>query len=330
MADTVLLTGVAGFIPSHIADVLLERGFRVIGVDDFSQGSQANLEIVKGNPHFEFCEGDIRDQTLMRSLVQRSGYVVHAAVRGLASSVQDPLIDLDVNTRATLALLRLSVERKVTRFVYTSSASVYGSPSRIPESERDCVGPLSPYAVSKLAGEQYSLVYHQMYGLPVVCLRYFNTYGPRQNVHSIYGGVVSIFIHRALSGQPLVVFGDGTQTRDFTYVGDIARATVDALTANNAEGAVFNLGSGAETSVTTLATEVLKLINPNSSGDAASSIVYDSRRLVDNVARRCADIRRAADLLGYNPQYSLREGLLKTIEWYRTQPDIHDRDLFKS
>ncbi|HXG95083.1 MAG TPA: NAD-dependent epimerase/dehydratase family protein [Blastocatellia bacterium] len=317
MAETVLLTGVAGFIPSHIADELIARGFNLIGVDDFSQGFRANIGHLASHPRFEFIEGDIRDEQLMQGLVERADYIVHAAVRGLASSVDEPMIDLDVNTRGTLILLRLAAERKIKRFVYCSSASVYGNASKVPESESDAVWPASPYAVSKLAGEQYALVYNRLYELPVVSLRYFNTYGPRQNVHSIYGGVVSIFIHRALAGEPLTIYGDGMQTRDFTYVADTARATADALTRDNIEGAVLNIGSGVETSVAQLAKAIIDLALGDSESAAASQIAYVRDRIVDNVARRCADIRRAAELLDYKPQFSLREGLIETIEWYR-------------
>ncbi len=317
MSETVLLTGVAGFIPSHVADVLIDRGFRVLGVDDFSQGFRANISHLKGHPRFEFHEGDVRDERLMEQLVARADCIVHAAVRGLASSVEEPMVDLDVNTRATLGLLRLAAKRKVRRFVYASSASVYGSPTKIPESESDCVGPMSPYAVSKLAAEQYCLVHHRVYGLPVVCLRYFNTYGPRQTPNSIYGGVVSIFIDRALAGKPLLVFGDGAQTRDFGYVADIARATGDAVTASGVEGVVLNLGSGVETSVTALAAEIISIVSGDPAVDPSSSIRYEARRIVDNVARRCADISRAGQLLDYRPLYALREGLRATIEWFR-------------
>jgi UDP-glucose 4-epimerase len=324
MSDTVLLTGAAGFIPSHIVDQLLDRGFRVIGVDDFSQGNPKNISHLATEKRFEFHEGDIRDDRLMRSLIARADYIVHGAVRGLASSVGDPMTDLDVNTAGTLRLLRLAVERKVKRFVYASSASVYGSPEKLPESERDCVGPLSPYAVSKLAGEQYCLVFHRLYGVPAVCLRYFNTYGARQTPHSIYGGVVSIFIDRAVARQPLSIFGDGTQTRDFTFVGDSARATADAMMAPGVDGAVLNIGSGVETSVKALAAEILGLVSETQADghrcDPDKSIVYESRRVVDNVARRCADISLATQMIGYVPRYDLREGLRETIKGLASNP----------
>jgi len=314
VAETVLLTGVAGFIPSHVAEHLLSDGYKVIGVDDMSNGKMENLRSFIDNVGMRFIREDIRDREFMLSLVKESDYIIHGAVRGVAKSVDDPFTDLDVNTTGTLGLLQLCLDSNVKKFIYLSSASVYGNPAKLPESEDDPLVPMSPYGVSKLAAERYCMVYHKIYGLPVVCLRYFNNYGPRQKPDSIYGGVVSIFISQVLNDETLTIYGDGQQTRDFTYISDTVDMTCSCLKRQNIIGQVFNIASGIEVSINDLATKIIEV-----SGNSGVRLEHINGRTIDNVRRRVGDINKAREFLDYGPSISLEEGLARTWRWYKSQ-----------
>lgn len=253
----VLVTGSAGFIPSHIAQNFIERGAFVYGLDDLSVGSLDSMSEFIKNKNFKFIKGDVCDKKLVESLVKKVDYVYHGAVRGIAVSLDGPVEELRVNTESTLIILEAIRKYGVERFVYPSSASVYGNQKKMPESELDFTLPLSPYGVSKLAAEKYCLAYYHIFNLPVVCLRYFNTYGPRQRKDSIYGGVVSIFINNALQGKTINVFGSGKQTRDFTYIADCVSATMAAFTTSKVLGQVINVAGGKEYPVNFLAKKVV-------------------------------------------------------------------------
>lgn len=306
----VLVTGSAGFIPSHIAQYFVEHGAFVYGVDDLSIGSLDSMREFIDQKNFQFIQGDVCDQKLMESLVKKVDYVYHGAVRGVAVSLEGPVPELRVNTESTLILLEAMRKHGVERFVYPSSASVYGNQKKMPESETDLPTPLSPYGVSKLAAERYCIAYHSLFKIPVVCLRYFNTYGPRQRRDSLYGGVVSIFIASALQGKALRVFGSGKQTRDFTYIEDCVKATISAFTKKQALGSVLNIAGGKEFAVNFLAKKVKEI-----AGDKKLAIEKVAPRRVDNVERRVGDIRLAKKILGYRPKEIFEEGLRKTYEW---------------
>lgn len=314
VAETVLVTGVAGFIPSHIAECLLNSNYKVIGVDDLSNGKMENMGSFIDNAGMRFIKEDIRDRGFMTSLVRESDYIIHGAVRGIAKSVDDPFTDLDVNTTGTLGLLQLCLDSNIKKFIYLSSASVYGNPAKLPESEDDPLLPMSPYGVSKLAAERFCMVYHKIYGLPVVCLRYFNNYGPRQNRDSIYGGVVSIFINQVLNDETLTIYGDGQQTRDFTYISDTVDMTCSCLKRQNIIGEVFNIASGIEVSINDLAAKIIEI-----SGKSNIRIEHTKERPIDNVRRRAGDIKKAGEILGYRPAISLAEGLARTYQWHKAQ-----------
>lgn len=306
---TFLVTGSAGFIPSHLIDKLLSLEYQVIGLDDLSIGSKETMASFINHKQFRFVKGDVCDDKLLKKLVSEVNYIYHGAIRGVNVSTADPIRDLRVNTESTLKLLDLAQKRKINFFIYPSSASVYGNPKHLPENEEDNPLPLSPYGVAKLASERYCLVYHHLYNLPVVCLRYFNNYGPRQRKDSVYGGVISIFFEQAMKGQNLTVYGNGKQTRDFIFVEDTVRATVACIDNQKVIGEVINIGAGKETSINKLAEKIIKI------SEKKVGIKHVNKRLIDNIERRKADISKAKRLLSFFPKTDLVKGLKRTFSW---------------
>lgn len=306
----VLVTGCAGFIPSYVAEGLLKKGAYVYGVDDLSTGSLQNMQSFLRNSHFEFIRKNIDQKNLVEGLIKKVDYIYHGAIRGVGVSTKAPLKELAVNVHSTLLILEAVRQYGITRFVFPSSASVYGNPTKIPENENDPTFPLSPYGVSKLAAERYCLTYHHLFHVPVVCLRYFNTYGPRQNKDSLYGGVISIFIDQALNNQPLQIYGNGKQTRDFTYITDNLAATLRAFNAPHVLGQVINIATGKEYNIQYLAQKIKQICQ-----NEGLNLEYVKARLVDNVDRRRGDIHLARKLLTYKPRVLLLEGLRKTFLW---------------
>jgi UDP-glucose 4-epimerase len=305
----ILVTGCAGFIPSFVAERLVELGAYVIGLDNLFTGKKENMQTFINKKNFKFIKGDVQDKRLLQSIIKNCDYVYHGAIRGIGISAADPTQELDVNTKSTLQILEIFRKHPIKRFIYPSSASVYGNTKKMPESENDITLPLSPYGVSKLAAEKYCIVYHHMYKIPVVALRYFNTYGPRQRKDSTYGGVVSIFINSALGDKPLKIYGNGKQTRDFTYINDTVDATITAFTAKNVDGEIINIAAGHEYSVNELANKI-KIISGKK-----LKIEHIEKRSVDNIDRRYADISKAKKMLDYKPSTLLDEGLKATYEW---------------
>jgi len=305
-----LVTGGAGFIGSHIVDALVERGQTVRVVDDFSTGSRSNLAGVMHS--VEILEGDLSNFAIARHAVSGVTHVIHhAAIPSVPWSVENPLGDHRSGVAATLNVLVAAREAKVSRMVYASSCAVYGElPGDRPVEEGDNLLPLSPYATSKLCGEQYCLLFHRLFGFGVVVLRYFNVFGARQNPRSEYAAAVPKFIISLLDGKPPVVFGDGEQTRDFTFVGNIVAANLDVLEHPGAPGQVFNIATGHSVSINELLRVLGELIpvhvdplyTPPRSGD-----IRHSR----------ASVRRAISVFGYRPRIDLRVGLRVTVEWFR-------------
>lgn len=306
----ILVTGCAGFIGSFVTEALLQKGAKVFGIDDLSSGSLLNMQTFQNNKYFTFTKGDVGKQNLIEPLIKKVDVIYHAAVRGLGISTANPLSELQVNVEATLKLLELTLKHKVEKFLYTSSASVYGNVSKLPENEQDPTFPLSPYGVSKLAAERYCMAYHKLYDIPIVCLRYFNVYGPRQRWDSVYGGVVSIFLYNTLRNKPLPIYGNGKQTRDFTYIHDAVQASIAAFESNKTVGHVINIASGKEYTVNELAKLVKKV-----SGKKDLKIEYVKGRLIDNINRRVGDISLAKKILNFTPSTSLEQGLKKTYQW---------------
>jgi len=305
-----LVTGGAGFIGSHIVERLLSDGFEVVVVDNLSSGELENLVQHRDRRDFRFAEGDIRDADLIGRLVKDIDVVFHeAALISVVSSLKDPLVTHDVNVTGTLNLLKACVDSDVKRFVFASSASVYGETEALPMKEDMIPRPVSPYGVSKLAADNYAKLFHKVYGLETVCLRYFNVYGPRQR-YSHYSGVIPIFINRLLSNQAPIIFGDGKQKRDFVNVQDVVDANMLALKCKNAVGQILNIGTGKATSVNQLAKIVLRIF-----GKKDLQPVHTKPRPGESKKGSYSDISEARRVLGYDPKISLERGIIKLAEW---------------
>ena len=304
----VVVTGGAGFIGSHLAEELVRRGYYVIILDDVSTGKIENIELLLKQGTVEFIQGSITDFPLLRKLFQGIDYVFHqAAIPSVARSIENPQVTHEVNVTGTLKVLLAARDNRVRKVIYASSSSVYGDTPTLPKSEDMVPNPQSPYAVTKLAGEFYCRVFQEVYGLPAVCLRYFNVYGPRQDPHSQYAAVIPSFIKRVSEKSPPIIFGDGEQTRDFTFVKDAVEANLLAAESNTT--GIFNIGGGESISINQLARLTVKLIGNN------IEPIYAEPRPGD-IRHSLADISRAKGF-GYNPKYSLEEGLRETIRRFQ-------------
>ncbi len=303
----VLVTGGAGFIGSHTVDKLLANDFEVITLDSLRSGNMKNIRHHMVDKGFQFVQGDIRNVNLVKNLVKDADYVVHlAALVSVPESIRDPALTHDINVNGTLNLLEASAAYKVKKFVYASSCAVYGNAEKLPIKEVYQTKPESPYGVSKLTAENYVQKYHEDFGLKTVCLRYFNVYGPRQ-AYNDYSGVITQFLNRIKNGLPLVIFGDGKQTRDFVYVGDVVEANLLALKSEKAVGEILNIGSGLATSISQLACKLLEITNKKD-----LKIVHSQAREGD-IRHSVADITKAKEKLGYIPKTSLDDGLKKLL-----------------
>lgn len=304
----VAITGGAGFIGSNIADELSARN-EIIIIDDLSSGRPGNIAHLRRLPNVTFRQGSILDLDLIQDAVRGVDYVFHlAALASVPQSVEDPVPTDRVNTLGTLNVLIAARDSGVKKVVFSSSCAVYGDTATLPVREDMPPQPLSPYAVTKAAGEHYCSVFGHVYGLPAVALRYFNVYGPRQNPRSQYAAVVPRFISRALEGAPLTIFGDGQQTRDFVYVRDVVAANI-AAAESDASG-VFNVGSGRHTSVLELAGLIQKLTG-------MQTTVVHQPAPPGEVRHSYGDISRAARF-GYNPRHGIEEGIRETIAAIRS------------
>lgn len=300
-----LVTGGAGFIGSHLVETLVARGEQVRVLDNFSTGRWENLSAVRDQ--IEVVEGDVRDPLAVQQAVDGVEVVAHlAAIVSVERSLQNPQETVEVNVGGTLNLLDESRRIGVSRFLFASSAAVYGDHSELPLREDLPLRPLSPYAASKVAGEALCHAYQAAYGLSTVILRFFNIYGPRQDPHSPYSGVISIFVGRMQRGLPPVVYGDGLQTRDFVYVGDVVAALIRAGERDGTAGAVVNIARGEETSVLRL----VALLN-QALGAALEPEFAPPR--AGEIRRSAGDPRRAQSILGWRPTVGLAEGLSRLL-----------------
>ena len=298
----VLVTGGAGFIGSHVVDLLVERGYGVRVLDNLSTGRLENIEGHLDGDQVSFVQGDVRDVGLVRKSVQGVDALIHlAAVTSVPFSVENPDFTFEVNVGGTLNLLSSCVKEKVGKFVFVSSCAVYGEPRFLPVSEEHPTKPISPYAESKLAGEKYCMGFQERGLLRSVALRFFNVYGVRQVVND-YCGVIAKFIERGRRGLPLMVYGDGSQTRDFVNVRDVAAAVLGAMECGDAEGEILNVGFGKPTSVNALAETVSACLGRK------LEVLYGEARLGD-VKHSYADISKAENLIGYKPGVTLKNGL---------------------
>jgi UDP-glucose 4-epimerase len=299
-----VVTGGAGFVGSHLTEELLKHGYRVVVLDDLSNGKRANLEAILTQDNVEFIEGSVTDLPLLDKLFQGIDYVFHqAAIPSVPRSIENPLASHNANINGTLNVLLAAKDNKVKKVIYSSSSSVYGDTPTLPKREDMSPSPQSPYAVTKLAGEYYCQVFCKVFSLHTICLRYFNVYGPRQDPGSQYAAVIPRFIDRLLKNESTIIFGDGEQTRDFTFVKDAAEANI--LSAESDATGVFNIGTENRVSINELARLIARIM------DKHSKPVYQKPRPGD-VKHSLADISRAKQF-GYNPQHNLEEGVRKIV-----------------
>jgi len=304
-----LVTGGAGFIGSHLAEELIRRGERVRVVDSLITGKRKNLAHLPG---VEFVEGDLADMRVAQHVMQGIDYVLHqAAIPSVPRSVEDPVTSNRANIDASLNVLVAAREARVRRVVYAGSSSAYGNSPTLPKVETMPTAPLSPYALQKLVAEQYCQMFTALYGLETVTIRYFNVFGPRQDPSSPYSGVISLFISALCEGRRPIIYGDGEQTRDFTYVANVVDGVLRAAHAADASGEVINVATGGRISLNQLFHTIRGLIG----GDSEPR--YDAPRAGD-VRDSQADISKAKRLLDYQPTASFEDGLARTVEWYRT------------
>src|SRR5215217_4774883 len=308
MADYVV-TGGAGFISSHLSEELVRRGHRVRVADSLITGKRGNLAHI---PVVEFLEGDMADLDFARRAVEGSDYVLHqAAIPSVPRSVKDPITSNRANVDATLNMLVASRDAGVKRLVFAASSSAYGDTPTLPKHEQMPLNPLSPYALQKVVGEQYLQMFTKLYGLQTVSIRYFNVFGPRQDPTSPYSGVISVFATALLENRSPKIYGNGEQTRDFTYVANVVDGVLRACEAPQATGEVINVATGGRISLNKLFYAMRDVVG----GDLEPT--YAEPRQGD-VRDSQADIRKAKDLLGYTPIVTFEDGLARTIAWYRS------------
>jgi nucleoside-diphosphate-sugar epimerase len=306
MSYRYLVTGGAGFIGSHIVRRLLRDRAIVRVVDDLTTGSFHRLEPFAAQ--IEFVNGDLADSSVARDAVAGIDYVLHqAAIPSVQRSVTDPIGTNRANVTATLNLLEAAQHAGIKRVVYAASSSAYGDTEVLPKSENMSPSPLSPYALQKFVGECYSKLYKDLYGLETVSLRYFNVFGPGQDPHSEYSAVIPKFITRILANQPIIINGDGEQSRDFTFVDNVVDANLLALNAPDAPGQVCNIGCGARISLNELVAFLEKELK------VTAQVIYGPSKAGD-VRHSLADIERAKAILGYQPKIGIEEGLRRTID----------------
>lgn len=326
----ILVTGGAGFIGGHLAEKFVAAGHDVVAFDQMVSNYDTELKrhnieqcrevASKTDGSYEFIEGDVRDEDLVESLVSRAEHVYHqAALVGVRDSIDAPKEYESVNVNGTLNVLDAAVNHDIERVVVASSSSVYGKSEYLPYDEEHPKSPVSPYAVSKLAQEHYARTYNELYGLSTVVLRYFTVYGPRMRPNM----AISNFVSRCINGKALMVYGSGEQTRDFTYIDDIVDANKLLLETDAADGEVMNIGSSDNISVSELATYVRNELNPDV--EVQHTDGFDS-----DAEHSHADTSKAADLIGYEPTKTIREGVSAYADWYQDNQDWYEPLLKRS
>jgi UDP-glucose 4-epimerase len=311
MAETALVTGCAGFVGSNLVDHLLDRGYSVLGLDNFSIGLERNIEPALMNPRFKLVTADIIDDDLAKHFDSEIDVIYHlASISSVKRSVEEPLLVHNINATGTLKVLELARSNQVSRVVFSSSAAVYGMPDKMPVTEETPVEPLSPYGASKIAAEMYLRAYHSTYGIETVILRYFNIYGPRQ-IFSPYSGVVSIFSNSAIQNVPIIVDGDGLQTRSLIHIDDVVEVTRLAGESHRAVGETMNVAGTDTITILELANRILELMP-----DSESSIVHGPVRRGD-IKESIGSGEKAKEVLDFTPSVALDDGLECTVDWYR-------------
>lgn len=314
----VLVTGGAGFIGSHLVDRLLADGNQVICLDNFSTGRRINLRDALQNPNFRLLEGDIRNYADCEAAVKGVSLVFHhAALGSVPRSINDPVTTNEVNVSGFVNVITAAKETNVKRFIYAASSSTYGNHPGLPKIENLIGQPLSPYAVSKYVNELYAQVFGNVYGMETIGLRYFNVFGERQDPEGAYAAVIPSFIKALINRESPVIHGDGTQSRDFTYIENAIQANLLAASTENPDAInqIFNIAFGEATSLNQLAHDIIQLISGSMSGLTDIQIQYGPERAGD-VKHSLANIEKAQNLLGYAPAYNINSGLARSIDWY--------------
>ncbi len=307
----VVITGGAGFIGSNLVKHLVKEKNHVVVIDDLSTGYLKNIQDLVERRKIDFVKGSITDCNLLQDIFRGSDFVFHqAALASVPRSIKDPVQTNLVNVQGTVNVLVAAKDCSVRKVLYASSSSVYGDTPTLPKTEAMTPNPLSPYAVSKLAGEYYCQVFSRVFNLPVVALRYFNVYGPSQDPSSEYAAVIPRFITSVMKGASPVIYGDGEQTRDFTFIADVIQANIRA--AESSATGVFNAAAGGSISINALAQSVMSICKKR------VPIVYETARPGD-IKHSFADSSKAKKAFGYEPTYDIQKGLQETIVWYQTQ-----------
>jgi len=312
----VLVTGGAGFIGSNLTEVLLKQGHLVRVLDNFLTGKRENLIFDEAYSSLEIIEGDIRDLTVCQRATIDIEYVFHqAALPSVLRSVEDPLTSNSVNVEGTLNILLAARNAGVKRLIYASSSSVYGDTPTLPKHEEMPPNPLSPYALQKYIGEQYCRLFFQLYGLEGVSLRYFNIFGPKQDPTSIYSAVIPRFIDALLEGRPPIIFGNGEQSRDFTYIDNVVQANLLAMSAAHLNGEAINIACGKRTSLNQLLNFLKEIV-----GSKVSPIYEEPRK--GDVRHSLANIQKGKEILNYEPEVGIERELRKTVEYFQKKRTI--------
>jgi UDP-glucose 4-epimerase len=311
----ILVTGGAGFIGSHLVDALIEEGCHVRVIDNLVNGKIENISRHKNDRRFNFIEGDITEIDTITKAMEGVEIVFHLACLGVRHSIKHPHENHRVNAEGTLIALQAAMSARVAKFVYCSSSEVYGTARTVPMPETHPAFPCTVYGASKLAGEAYTRAYFRTYGFPTVLVRPFNTYGPRSHYEGNAGELIPKSIIRVLNGQPILIFGDGLQTRDFTYVEDMAKALLESAKCDDLIGGTFNIGSHFEISIKDLAEKIIAMC-----GTSSARIEYVQTRPGD-VLRLFADATAFCGRTGWKPAMSLEDGLRRTIEWFQAESD---------
>jgi len=305
----ICVTGGAGFIGSHLAEKLLNLGHNVIVIDNLKTGKRENIEKFLKNKKFEFVKGSILDDKKLDKVMKDVDFVFHEAAKiDIGESVKNPINIYNTNALGTLNVLNFSVKNEIKKIIFASSCAVYGD-KKIPVKESTPTNPQNPYAISKIVAESLIKDFHENYGIETVILRYFNIYGPKQSIEMKYAGVIPTFITRALKNKNLLIYGDGKQTRDFTFVKDVVDANILAMKNKKVNEKIFNIGFGKDVSINELAEKIIKLTNSD------SKIIHKKSRIFD-IKHSKANISLAKKLLRYKPKYDIKWGLKETINWF--------------
>ncbi|WP_257875662.1 SDR family oxidoreductase [Thermoanaerobacterium thermosaccharolyticum] len=307
-----LVTGAAGFIGSNLVEALLKLGYRVKGLDNFSTGKRENIELFLDNPNFEFIEGDIRNLDICMKACKDVDYVLHQAAWGsVPRSIEMPLLYEEINIRGTLNMMEAARQNNVKKFVYASSSSVYGDEPNLPKKEGIEGNLLSPYALTKRTNEEYGKLYTKLYGLDTYGLRYFNVFGRRQDPNGVYAAVIPKFIKQLLNDERPTINGDGKQSRDFTYIENVIEANLKACKASHeVAGQAFNIAYGGREYLIDIYYELCKALGKN------IEPIFGPERAGD-IKHSNADISKAKEMLGYDPDYSFEDGIKLVIDWYK-------------